>query len=209
MLTKDQKFTGFELKAASDGTFEGYGSVFHEVDSYQEATEPGSFAKSIGSGRMPKMLWQHDQTRPIGTFSAVAEDSKGLHVRGKLLLSVPDGQHAKEHIDAGTVDGLSIGYNVKADRYDQKTGVRHLTEIDLHEISVVTFPAGPSARITSLKSIALEDLEDALRAGELPRLSNRDAKRFISAWRRMNAEEPQDDLPNPDELAAFFAACKS
>lgn len=203
MLTKNAP--RFELKASTDGAFEGYASIFGEVDSYGEATDPGSFKASL-SGRMPKMLWQHDQKRPIGTFTGASEDSRGLHVRGKLLLSVQDGRDAKEHIDAGTVDGLSIGYDAKGDTFDQKTGVRHLTSIDLHEVSVVTFPAGPSARITSLKAMELDELEDALRNGTLQRLSNRDAKRFVSAWRKMNSTEDFDD--NSEQLAALAAQIK-
>lgn len=208
MLTKNAP--RFELKAASDGSFEGYASIFGEVDSYGEATDRGSFKSSL-SARMPKMLWQHDQKRPIGKFTGAAEDSRGLYVKGSLLLSVQDGRDAKEHIDAGTVDGLSIGYFVKGDRVDQETNVRHLTNIDLQEVSVVTFPAGPSARITSLKSMELDELEAALRDGTLQRLSNRDAKRFISAWRQMNRTEDADEVPQPtpNELAAFFAACKA
>lgn len=208
MLKKTLTNSTFELKAASDGSFEGYASVFGETDSYGEATDPGSFVDSLASikasGRPLPLLWQHNPANPIGTFNALAEDSKGLHVKGRLLLDVQQAREAKTLIDARAVSGLSIGYMVRGDRIDKATGVRHLTNVDLQEISAVTFPAGPGARITSIKSMSLEDLEDSLRDGSLPPLSNREAKKFMAAWRAMQRQDDPDE-PNTEQLAKLAA----
>lgn len=212
MLRKTLDSSAFEFKSSQDGSFEGYASVFSEVDSYKQATDPGSFTESLSrikeSGRPLPLLWQHDTTKPIGTFTDLAEDSKGLHVKGKLLLDVQQGREAKSLIEAGAVSGLSIGYFVKGERFDQKTGVLHLTNIDLVEISAVTMPAGPGARITSIKSLTPDEVYDALRDGTLPRLSNREAKKFMAAWRALERDD-EPEAPNPEQLATLAAQMKN
>ena len=108
----------FEMKSlAADGTFAGYGSVFGNVDSYGDVVMPGAFSDSLADwkakGRFPPVLWQHDSRQPIGPFTAMREDPKGLHVEGKLLVN--DVQLAREAhalISTGAIGGMSIGYNV-------------------------------------------------------------------------------------------------
>src|ERR1700754_5362483 len=105
-----------EVKAlGDDGTFEGYGSIFKNVDSYGEVVEPGAFTASLvdarQKGRSIKMLWQHDPSQPIGVWGEMAEDSKGLYVKGRLLKDkVPQATAAYELLKEGALDGLSIGY---------------------------------------------------------------------------------------------------
>lgn len=141
---------------ADDGSFSGYGSVFGIVDSYQEVVAKGAFTASLAElrakNRKVPVLWQHRQSEPIGVYDMLEEDSVGLKVAGRLLVS--DVNQAKESLalmKAGAVTGLSIGYFVRKSSYDEKTGIRTLVELDLVEVSLVTFPANDEARIDAVK----------------------------------------------------------
>jgi HK97 family phage prohead protease len=156
-----------DVKAVSDdGTIEGYGSVFGNVDSYGEVVQPGAFTQSLvdarRKGRTIKMLWQHDATQPIGIWDDLAEDSKGLWVKGHLLRDVsPKAAEAHGLMKAGALDGLSIGYRtLDAEPDDKRPGVVLLKKLDLLEVSPVTFAANDRARVEVVKSI--------LDAGQLP-----------------------------------------
>lgn len=170
-MTKDAamhyKSLPLELKAApgEDGVFEGYASVFGVIDLGADVVERGAFAKSLGK-RKVKMLWQHDTAQPIGTWESVAEDHHGLFVRGRLLPEVDKGREALALLKAGAIDSMSIGYRtIEAEAGTvEGRGVRKLTEIDLFEISLVTFPMLPDAKVTDVKSIHTErDFERFLR----------------------------------------------
>lgn len=147
----------------SDGTFTGYGSVFGELDSYRETVTKGAFAKSLkawGSrGKFPSMLWQHDARQPIGIWTDAKEDDRGLKLTGQLATATGKGAEAYALLKMGALDGLSIGYVATKWEEDKKANTTALTEIDLWEVSLVTFPAGPSARVDSVK--------DALERGKL------------------------------------------
>jgi uncharacterized protein len=164
----------FAFKAESvndDGTFSGYGSVFGNVDSYDEIVAPGAFAKSLetikAAGDPLPVLWQHNPNEPIGGYSALDEDEYGLKVSGFLLKdTVAKAAEAYSLMKARVVKGLSIGYYVRADSFDQKTGIRTLNELDLREISVVTFPANEAAQIENVKAA----IGVMLKAGQLPSL---------------------------------------
>lgn len=137
----------------ADGTFSGYASVFNNIDHQHDAVAKGAFSKSLyhwqQQGKMPKMLWQHDPKAPIGQWLDIREDQYGLFVKGQLLLDVRQGREAYALLKAGILDGLSIGFNVvKAVR---KADSRLLQEVDLHEISLVTFAANPKAKVTAYK----------------------------------------------------------
>jgi HK97 family phage prohead protease len=95
-----------------------------------------------------KLLWQHDSSKPIGVWRDIHEDSKGLFVRGHIIASTQCGFEALELLKAGAIDGLSIGYWI-VKSHKSNNGVRYLTEIDLREISLVTFPMLPEARISN------------------------------------------------------------
>jgi HK97 family phage major capsid protein/HK97 family phage prohead protease len=151
------QFLDLEVKLgepSDTGEFEGTASVFGEVDGYGDRVEPGAFRKSLAShkrnGRMPLLLWMHDQTAPIGRWLNIQETATGLAVKGKLVLDTVRGREAYTLLKERALDGLSIGFRtVKAARI--KTG-RLLQEVDLAEISLVALPALASARVTTVKS---------------------------------------------------------
>jgi hypothetical protein len=101
------------------------------------------------------MLWQHDPAQPIGVWDEVREDASGLFVKGRILTEVEKGREAVALLAAGAIDGLSIGYRTLKAQRDGK-GQRLLAEVELWEVSLVTFPMLPEARV-SAKSDALDD----------------------------------------------------
>lgn len=172
----DYKSLSFKLNGVpdDDGKFEGYASVFDIVDQGMDVVSPGAFRKSLDSGKNVKLLWQHDMGKPIGVWEEIKEDEKGLFVRGRLLNDVQLGREANALMRAGAIDSMSIGYRTKEAVAEGNGTVRRLTEVDLFEISLVTFPMLPDARVTAVKSIrTIRDFEGALRdAG----FSKREAK---------------------------------
>jgi len=142
--------------AGDDGAVEGYGGVFGQRDTYDDVISAGAFVASLAAhraaGTMPAMLWQHDPGEPIGVWSEMIEDERGLRVKGRLVLESERGRAAHALLKAGALNGLSIGFMAKQWSYDRESEIRTLTEIDLWEVSLVTFPAQPKARVTSVKS---------------------------------------------------------
>jgi len=136
------------------GYFSGYASVFNIQDSHGDIIKPGAFQHSIEKlekeNRMPKMLWQHDHTLPIGLWTFIEEDHYGLYVEGKLLLDVQKSKEAYTLLKAKAVDGLSIGYSVEQ-AYKNQDGGRTITKINLHEISIVTFASNSQAFVQCVK----------------------------------------------------------
>lgn len=150
----EHKFARFGegLAITDNAVIEGYASLFGQVDQGGDVVEKGAYARSIQAlgddGRKVKMLWQHDPAQPIGVWDEVREDARGLWVKGRLLERTRQGQEAIALIGAGAIDGLSIGYRaVKASKNDK--GQRLLKELELWEVSLVTFPMLPSARVAA------------------------------------------------------------
>ena len=141
------------LQVAPDGTFEGYASLFGIVDLGGDEVMPGAFRASLAKrdARHIRMLWQHDPQSPIGTWTEMAEDARGLKVRGRLNLAVARAREALALMRDGAIDGLSIGFRVKKATKPRGSGIRRLLEVDLWEVSIVTFPMLPQARIASVK----------------------------------------------------------
>lgn len=155
-----------EIKSSGDGRVAGYGSVFNTLDSYGEKVAPGAFAKSLAGGVLPKMLWQHDTDRPIGRWLKASEDGRGLYVEGQLNLKTTAGQDAYEHLVAGDVDGMSIGYREVRTRNEGQARV--LEELALYEVSIVTFPANRDAAVDTIKALnSKSELVDLLRGAGL------------------------------------------
>ncbi|HEX4296588.1 MAG TPA: HK97 family phage prohead protease [Devosia sp.] len=133
-----------------EGRFSGYASVFGKPDEGGDIVMPGAFRRSLGlRGRSRiKMLFQHDPKEPVGVWERIAEDDFGLFVEGRLVPEVPRAEALRRLIARRAVDGLSIGFRtVKATR-EPGTGHRQLWEIDLWEVSIVTFPMMDLARIS-------------------------------------------------------------
>lgn len=166
MMLKRRIDVPLEVKSVNDaGEFEGYGSVFGVKDSYGDIVVPGAFAKSLSDWskkeRLPAMLWQHKMSEPIGVYSEMREDDRGLYVKGRLLIEGdPLAVRAHTHMKAGSLTGLSIGYILNEWEYNKDKDAWLLKEIDLWEVSPVTFPANDEARI--------EDVKAAITHGETP-----------------------------------------
>ena len=135
----------------TDGTrIEGYASLFGVPDQGGDVVEPGAYGASLArlaaTGGRVKMLWQHDPSRPIGIWDEVREDGRGLWVKGRILTEVETGREAAALLAAGAMDGLSIGYRtLRATKGAE--GTRKLLELDLWEVSLVTFPMLRQARV--------------------------------------------------------------
>ncbi|MCX7888561.1 MAG: HK97 family phage prohead protease [Rhodobacteraceae bacterium] len=147
----ETKFAGFGAGLTADGvTIAGYASLFGIADQSGDVVARGAYARSLaaleGAGRSVKMLWQHDAAEPIGVWDEVREDARGLWVRGRLLQEVGRAREAAALIAAGAIDGLSIGYRTVVAERDAE-GRRMLRDLDLWEVSVVTFPMLPEARV--------------------------------------------------------------
>lgn len=152
-----------EIKSVDEnGTFTGYGSVFHNEDSYGDIVRPGAFKKTLekwaAKGRFPPMLWQHWRGDPIGVFTQMREDERGLYVEGKLLIAdIAKAREAYALLKEKGLGGMSIGYREIATRQNED-GTQDLLELDLWEVSVVTFPANEAATVDNIKA----DFSDGL-----------------------------------------------
>ena len=163
------KFAGGAPVLTDGSVIEGYASLFGLADQGGDIVSAGAYAASLkrlaGRGDKVRMLWQHDPAQPIGIWEEIREDAKGLWVKGRLLPEVAQAREAAALIAAGAIDGLSIGYRtVRAERDAQ--GRRVLTEVELWEVSLVTFPMLREAKV-GRKSGAPEadrDFAAALRA---------------------------------------------
>ncbi len=154
LLAPEVKFTGAPLaKVSAEGAFEGYASLFGVVDLGRDLVAAGAFRETLLAKpiRAIKLLWQHDPAHPLGVWRDIREDGRGLRVSGKLDLAVAKAREVHALMLSGAVDGLSIGFRTERSRRDPATGVRRLEKLDLWEISIVTFPMLPGARVAAVK----------------------------------------------------------
>ena len=143
-------------KVDAEGVFEGYASLFGALDLGGDIVMPGAFGdglRKLGANGV-KMLWQHDPAQLLGVWTNIAEDSRGLKVRGKLNLNIARARETLALMRDGAIDGLSIGYRTQRAVKDERSGVRRLYALDLIEISIVTFPMLPQARVEFVKQDA-------------------------------------------------------
>ena len=138
---------------------EGYASLFWTRDLNEDVTAAGAFAASLARTGPAgvKMLYQHEAQAPVGVWDEVVEDGRGLFVRGRILAVTPQARLAAALVRAGAVDGLSIGFRTVKARPDESGRLRVLTEVELWEVSVVTFPMLPGAKITSVALLPLRE----------------------------------------------------
>jgi HK97 family phage prohead protease len=181
----------FEVRFKADddaGAITGLAAGFGDrlVDAYGDVIAAGAFRKSIeaheAAGTMPAMLWQHDPSEPIGVWTEISETDKGLTVAGKLNLDTQRGREALSLLRQGALSGLSIGFVAKA--AEPTKGGRRLTEVDLWEVSLVTFPARQEGRVTEIRSA--RDLEKLLRDAGLPRAAA--TKAASGGWPALSGE---------------------
>jgi HK97 family phage prohead protease len=170
---REVKFTAAAVKDVTlDGCFEGYASLFGREDLGRDIMMPGAFRESLahrGAAGI-RMLFQHDPNQPIGTWVRIYEDARGLFVRGRLATEVAKAREILSLMRAGAIDGLSIGFRAVRGKRDARSGVRRLEKVDLWEISVVTFPMQPEARVSSVKAQPF--------AGRMP--SEREFERWLT-----------------------------
>jgi len=144
------------VSVTGDGAVEGYASLFGEVDQARDMVMPGAFTQTVqnrGLRRIP-MLFQHDPSEPVGIWLELREDWRGLWARGRLIPEVARGRELLALVREGAIDGLSIGYRTVRGRIDPKTRIRRLYQVDLWEVSIVTFPLLTGARVHAAKSSA-------------------------------------------------------
>lgn len=206
---RETRSFAIQIKAAGDdGSIEGYGSVFGVLDNWDDVIDKGAFSASLAehkaAGTMPAMLWQHDADHPIGIWTEMVEDAKGLRVKGQLALDTVKGQEARALLKMGAINGLSIGFISKQWAYDVETDVRTLTEVDLWEVSLVTFPANEKARVTNVKSSpddvhTRKDAEGILRQAGF---SKSDATALVSRILRMGEERSQSAKSTAQAISA-------
>lgn len=211
----------FDVKAIDDdGFFSGYCSVFDVEDSYGDVVKAGAYAETIkewaGKGKMPPVLWQHGRGDVIGVWTKLVEDEKGLYGEGRLLVKdVAKAREAHALMKHGAIDGLSIGYRVRKWSFNEEDGVLELLDIDLKEISIVTFPANDESLVDNIKS--------KLEKGDLPTLPEfekflRDAGGFSKSQataiaghglRSLNQGEPDDTKAADTDVSDALNILKS
>lgn len=160
----------FELRADGEGKISGYASTFNGVDSVGDTILPGAYDKVIASGEMPAMFYNHDHWElPIGKWTSLKADDHGLFVEGLLDLNQKDAAEIFQGIQFGSITGLSVCIFTSATGTEMTGPLsRSIHEVErLPEISVVSMPADPDARIVAVKDIeqiaSIRDFERCLR----------------------------------------------
>lgn len=181
------KFAPLEAEVDQRGKVTGYASRFGIKDQGGDIVVKGAFADQR---RKPKMLLQHDPAQVVGVWDVVQEDNDGLYVEGRINLRSTLGKDVHSNLEFGAIDGMSIGYRAR-DAVKTAQG-RELRQIDLWEVSFVTFPMLPEAVVSSVKSIDGSDpvalkrfVEGYLREADLPA---DEAKAAAAAVARVRAE---------------------
>ena len=202
---REYKAVSFELENADEktGEFSGHASVFGNVDDGGDIVEKGAFAKTIAEDfARIKILSQHDQCElPIGKPLELREDDKGLFIRGKIS-DTQKGRDIQTLLKDGVLNELSIGYDAVDYSVDESTGIRHLKQIKLWEVSIVTWAMNDQATIDDVKSLA-EELKAEAKSGKMSRARLNALKPFIAVVRELVEIlgpflEPHDPEPDPE-----------
>lgn len=206
----------FDASNAASMTFEGYGAFFGNVDSYGDVIIPGAFADTLStarkSGQWPAMLSQHggfgmsaEDMTPVGVWTDLAEDGKGLRVAGKLA-DTPRGRELYTLMKMDprpAINGMSIGYSAKewTGRTKPDEPRRTLKKIDLFEVSLVTFPANGKARVSQVKGADMTEREFERLLTQESGFSRSEARVIINkGFKALNGGEPSEDV----QLAQMF-----
>ncbi len=159
-LHQNQTIQNLVIKSVTDNSIviSGYASVYNISDQHNDLIAKGAFASANHS--FIKFLWQHDWQQPIGVIKSLAEDDYGLKVEAIINNKIEKGKEAIELVRQGAVDSLSIGFNIKQANYNN-LNQRIITEAELIEVSIVTFPANYHAKISHItKQILMENNMD-------------------------------------------------
>jgi hypothetical protein len=220
MLTKHSAPVLDIKSITEEGVITGYGSIFGNKDGGGDIVMPGAYSKSLAEhrrkGTSVKMFWQHNPNEPIGKWTDLAEDGKGLYVEGKLNMGVQRAREAYSLLKDGDIEGLSIGYRVVTEEQDEKRGATLLKEVSLFEVSIVSMAMNERARVEGVKAAVDQEILDKLTGGE--RLTEREFERMVKGLglsnsqaeraARVHLKGPGEPVKANDALA-FLAALKS
>jgi len=199
-MTQQNKQRAFPLNVKDiqeAGTFSGYLSVFDVIDSYREVVAPGAFRSTLSKwtekGRLPPLLWQHRSGEPLGPFTRMEEDKRGLYFEAQLLVNdIARAREAYALLKNKVIGGMSIGFSINPDgeEYDSRAGVVVLRDIDLWEGSLATFPANEAAQVSDVKGREfIERIRASTERGNLPTIRDfEDAMREVFAFSRDKAK---------------------
>jgi HK97 family phage prohead protease len=213
-----------KFSKTEEGVFEGYASTFGNVDSYGDTVVKGAYKKTLEDNPRPKMFFNHDSwSAPIGIWTDLKEDDTGLYVKGEFTLGNSRARDIYESLKHGAVDGMSIGYTLPEGGYEERSKDEEgliLKEINLHEVSVVTFPAETTARVTDVKEFreeisgihTLRDAELFLRDADL--FSRSMATAFVSRLKSVIQRDAEDEIEQikaqqAAELETFLTSLRS
>lgn len=206
---REYKSVSFVLESAdeSTGEFSGYAAVFGNVDSGGDIIEKGAFAKTIVEDfARIKILSQHNSyDLPIGKPLELREDEKGLYIRGKIS-DTQMGRDIRTLLKDGVLAELSIGYDAIDFSWDGDTGIRHLKEIKLWEVSIVTWAMNDQAKIDDVKSM-VEELKAEAKTGKISRRRMDALKPFIAVVKELLEilsflDAPDAEPPEPEDPPA-------
>lgn len=203
----EHKTIDFKFNVNTEGDvayFEGYASVFGNVDAYDDVIEKGAFAKTIAkwaaSGKKIPLLYQHDPASVIGVITEIKEDDYGLYVKGEINLNTEKGKEVYSLLKQGAIHGLSIGYEAKKTRNEK--GVRKLLEVELWEVSLVTFPANELAEVVKVKTVVpYQDLPLAERDREWDAAA---ARQRVAKWASKDGSGEKDTIDWSKYKKAFL-----
>lgn len=204
-----------KVKALStEGTFSAYGNVFGVVDNVNDVTVKGTFTNSIKShldaGTTPKLLAQHGHTTmPIGVITSMKEDDYGLYFEGEFCLDTQMGKETHALVKQGAIDQFSIGYKTIKERYDTKRGANLLEEVEVKEISIVTFACNEASKIVDVKS-AIESGDEVTprmvqKALQESGLSKRQAEAAVNAIK----SQQETEIKLEESIESFKARAES
>ncbi len=211
-MNTERKFLDAALAGIeADGTFSGYASLFGQPDLGRDVVERGAFAASLrkrGAGGI-RMLFQHDPAVPVGRWLAIREDERGLFVRGRISPDAPRAREVLALMRDGALDGLSIGFRTVRAKSDAATGLRRILEADLWEISIVTFPMLPDARVGEVKGVpSVRELERRLTRDA--RLTRAEARAVIArGYAGLKGARDAAGANGPDLAGRMRAAARS
>lgn len=197
-----------EMDTDDDGSFEGYASIFNNKDLGNDVIRQGAFTKTI-TGRKAssiKLLYQHKTDEPIGVIDSLEEDKRGLKIKGRLAMGTQKGREVFELMKMGALDSMSIGYRLQPDgyKYDDKNKRRVIKEVDLMEVSMVTFPMNPKAKITKVKLAEMDAREIEAYLRDVGVMSTAVAKQtanvLYKSYQEINLYEQRDVVDSIKQL---------